>query len=91
MENQQPQMPQTYMWQSVVVTLLCCLPFGIAGIVNANKVSSLYAAGQYEEAQKASAQAWKWTKIGLILGIVAYVLSFIITGGSIFAMFAMLG
>lgn len=50
-------MPQTYMWQSIVVTLLCCLPFGIAGIVNASKVSGLYAAGQYEEAQKASAQA----------------------------------
>lgn len=83
-------MPQTYMWQSILVTLLCCLPFGIAGIVNANKVSSLYAAGQYELAEQASAQAWKWTKIGLILGIIAYVLSFLLFGGSIVAMFSMI-
>lgn len=77
--------PKTWMVESILVTILCCLPFGIAGIVFASKVSSLYAAGNYEAAQKASADAGKWTKIGFIVGIVVTVLYLIIYGGAIFA------
>lgn len=35
--------PKTWMAESILVTVFCCLPFGIAGIVFASKVSSLYA------------------------------------------------
>ena len=31
--------PKTWMAESILVTILCCLPFGIIGIVNAAKVS----------------------------------------------------
>ena len=51
--------PKTWMAESILVTIFCCLPFGIAGIVFAAKVSSLYAAGQYEEAGEASNNAAK--------------------------------
>lgn len=54
--------PKTWMAESILVTIFCCLPFGIAGIVFAAKVSSLYAAGKYEEAEAASKNAGKWTK-----------------------------
>lgn len=60
--------PKTWMAESILVTIFCCLPFGIAGIVFAAKVSSLYAAGQYEEAVEASNNAAKWTKIGFFVG-----------------------
>lgn len=45
--------PKTWMAESILVTVFCCLPFGIAGIVFASKVSSLYAAGNYEAALQA--------------------------------------
>lgn len=61
--------PKTWMVESILVTVFCCVPFGIVGIVNASKVSSLYALGQYEEAQKASSNAKKWTKIGFFTGL----------------------
>ena len=66
--------PKTWMAESILVTIFCCLPFGIAGIVNASKVSSLYAAGDYEAAAKASANAGKWTKISFFIGIACSVL-----------------
>lgn len=65
--------PKTWLVESILVTLFCCLPFGIVGIVNAAKVNSLYASGNIEAAQQASATAAKWTKIGFIMGIVVII------------------
>ena len=65
--------PKTWLVESILVTLFCCLPFGIVGIVNAAKVNSLYASGNIEVAQQASATAAKWTKIGFIVGIVVII------------------
>jgi hypothetical protein len=66
--------PKTWMAESILVTIFCCLPFGIAGIVFAAKVSSLYAAGKYEEAVEASNNAAKWTKIGFFVGLAVMVI-----------------
>ncbi|WP_419184195.1 DUF2752 domain-containing protein [Xiashengella succiniciproducens] len=41
---QQP--PKTWLGESILVTIFCCLPFGIAGIVNASKVESRFYAGE---------------------------------------------
>jgi len=71
--------PKTWMAESILVTILCCLPFGIIGIVNAAKVSSLYNSGNYNEAVRASENAGKWTKIGFIVGLVLGILYLIIT------------
>ncbi len=65
--EEKPAMPDTYLWQSILVTIFCCVPFGIVGIVNASKVTSLYAIGEYAAAQKASDDAKKWTKIAFIV------------------------
>jgi hypothetical protein len=56
------------------VTIFCCLPFGIVGIINAANVNSKWAAGDLEGAERASAEAKKWTKVGFICGIVVVVL-----------------
>ena len=66
--------PKTWMAESILVTIFCCLPFGIAGIVFAAKVSSLYAAGKYEEAVEASNNAAKLTKIGFFVGLAVMVI-----------------
>lgn len=79
--------PKTYMAESILVTLFCCLPFGVIGIINASKVSSLYAAGNVELAQAASLEAKKWTKIGFICGltvIALYILFYVILGAAFF-------
>jgi len=62
--------PKNWMVESILATLLCCLPFGIAGIVNASKVNSLYEAGDLVGAQEASQKAAKWTKIAAISGFI---------------------
>ncbi|MGL4993402.1 MAG: CD225/dispanin family protein [Bacteroidales bacterium] len=81
--------PKTWMVESILVTCFCCLPLGIVGIINASKVSSLFAQGNYEEALRASIEAKKWTKIGFIAALVSYILSILIYGGTLFAALSM--
>jgi len=61
--------PKNYLVESILVTIFCCLPLGIAGIVNASKVNSAYENGDFATANKAAADAKKWCKWGLIAGI----------------------
>lgn len=72
--------PKNWLVESILVTIFCCLPFGIAGIVFASQVNSKYDAGDYEGALKASKDAGKWTKIGFFVGIAAIIIAFIFNG-----------
>ena len=72
-----PPKPDNNMVLAILVTLCCCLPLGIVGIVKASQVNSLYMAGQYQAAVASAADAKKWSMIGLISGLVINVLSFI--------------
>lgn len=66
--------PKNWLVESILVTLLCCLPFGIVGIVNAANVNSRFDAGDFAGADKASKEAGKWTKIGFFVGLAGIVL-----------------
>ncbi|MBN2729009.1 MAG: CD225/dispanin family protein [Bacteroidales bacterium] len=82
-----PAPPKTWLVESILATLFCCMPFGIVGIVYASKVESLYQNGLYDQAHKASEDAGKWTKISFWLGLIVIVLYFIaimFSGASIF-------
>ncbi len=81
--SNQPK-PKNYLVESILVTIFCCLPLGIVGIIHASKVNSAYDLGNYEEAVRASADAKKWTLIGGITGIVAVVI-YIIINVAVFA------
>jgi Interferon-induced transmembrane protein len=59
-----------YLVQAVLVTLCCCLPFGIVAIIKASEVNTLLAKGNYEGAAKASEEAKKWCWIGFVLGLI---------------------
>jgi hypothetical protein len=59
-----------YLWQSIVVTIFCCWPFGIPAIVNAAKVEGLKGRGDFAGAKAASDSAKKWCIISLALGLV---------------------
>lgn len=65
-----PPMPDTNLVLAIISTICCCLPLGIVAIIYSSKVSGLYAAGQYQEALKASANAKKWAIWSIIAGIV---------------------
>lgn len=69
--------PKNYLAQSILVTIFCCLPFGIVGIVYAAKVAGLFAAGNFEAAEAASRNAKKWMKLGFIIGLIVNVLTII--------------
>ena len=72
----QPPMPDTYMVWAVLVTVFCCLPFGIVSIVKASQVSSLYSQGRYQEAVAASEAAKKWAIWSAIAGVVLSIIGF---------------
>ncbi|MEP6845675.1 MAG: CD225/dispanin family protein [Panacibacter sp.] len=73
--GQQPVTPpKNWLVESILVTIFCCLPFGIAGIVFAAQVNSKFAGGDYVGAEQASKEAARWTKIGFYLGIAQVVL-----------------
>ena len=69
--------PKNWLVESILVTLFCCLPLGIAGIINASKVEGLFLAGDIAGAKKAAADAKKWTMYGLFAGLAVIVLYFL--------------
>ncbi len=77
-----PLKPNNWLWQSIVATILCCLIFGVVGIIYAAKVDSLYYRGRYEEAEQAAKKAKMWTLIAVVFGVVYYAvtLSLLLTG-----------
>ncbi len=90
LQSQLPEpKPKNWLVESILTTLFCCLPFGIAGIVFAAQVNSKYQAGDYAGALQASKDAGKWTKIAFFTGIgltVAYLIFIFLFGGAAFWM-----
>ncbi len=72
-----PLKPANWLWQSIVATILCCIPFGIVGIVFATKVDSLYYNKRYAEAEAASNKAKTWTIVAVVAGLL-YVVFWIV-------------
>ena len=72
----------TYLTHSILVTLFCCVPFGIVGIVYAAQVNSKLASGDYAGAVEASnkARTWCWVSFGIGLAVGLMWLFFVIIG-----------
>ena len=49
--------PRTWLAESILATILCCLPFGIVGIVYAARVENRFYGGDIEGAKAASREA----------------------------------
>ena len=64
-----PNIP-SYLWQSIVLTLCCCLPFGVVAIVFSSQVNSKLAAGDVTGAMDASRKARMWCWIAFAVGAV---------------------
>jgi hypothetical protein len=61
---------------SILVTLFCCLPTGIAAIVYSVQARSKSDAGDTAGASQAVKSANTWIIVSVVLGIVAIILSF---------------
>jgi len=70
----------TYLAQAILVTLLCCLPFGIVAIVYAAQVNGLLAGGQYEMALEKSRSARTWCWVAFLCGLVPLVVWLLVVG-----------
>jgi hypothetical protein len=66
-----PPKPPSYLVTSILVTLFCCLPLGIAAIVFSAQVDSKHARGDYAGAVAASKRAVLFSWISFGLGVVA--------------------
>jgi hypothetical protein len=63
--------------QSILVTLFCCLPFGIIAIVYASQVNAKIQTGDIQGAVDASQKAnmWSWVSFGggIVVGVIYFV------------------
>lgn len=66
----------TYLIPSILVTLFCCLPFGVAAIVFAAKVDGKVASGDIAGAQECSNKAKTFCLISFALGLLFVIIQF---------------
>lgn len=59
-----------YLVFSVLATLLCCLPFGIIGIVFSSRINSQQKNGDYEGARISAKMAGIFLALSLLLGVI---------------------
>ena len=81
--------PDNKLVWSILVTLFCCLPFGIVAIIKSAEVNSKWAAGDVAGANQSAADAGKWIKwsvivsiIGAVIGVILWVLLFVVLAAS---------
>jgi uncharacterized membrane protein YvbJ len=60
-----------YLVQAIIITLCCCLPFGIVAIVYAAQVNTKAKVGDIQGAVDSSGKARMWCWIGFACGLVA--------------------
>lgn len=66
-----PAAVNNYLVQSILVTLCCCLPFGVVALVFAAQVNSKLAVGDVVGARIVAAKARTWCIVGLVGGILS--------------------
>lgn len=58
---------------AIIVTILCCWPFGIPAIVFAAQTMGHNSSGRYQEAHQSSKQSKKWSWIAFWIGLLVYI------------------
>lgn len=73
--------PKNWLVESILVTVFCCLPLGIVGIIYAASVESKYANGDTEGARSAAQTAKTMVLISAILGLLGALIYILFFGG----------
>lgn len=75
--------PKNWLIESVLVTIFCCLPLGIVGIILALLVDSLWREGHYEASKRLSLEAGRWVRYGVIFGVIALIIYMLLISSGI--------
>ena len=67
-----------YLVQAILVTILCCVPFGIPAIIYAAKVDGMVSRGDIAGALDASKKAKTWSWVGFGCGLAVPLLWFLV-------------
>ena len=70
-EDPPQRVPTHFVW-AILVTIFCCLPFGIVSIVYAAQVNTKLVAGDVDGALQASNNAKMWAWIAFAFGLVSF-------------------
>lgn len=62
-----------WFWQSIVATILCCLPLGIVAIVKSSQAKSAKDVGNAQLALQRAGEARTWTLVSVGVGLVLQV------------------
>jgi hypothetical protein len=74
----QHQPIKNYLVESILVTTLCCLPFGIVALLNSVRVDTEVARGDYAAANRSAEAAKKYSIWGAVSQLVIYFLVIVI-------------
>jgi predicted secreted protein len=81
--------PDNKLVWSILVTLFCCLPFGVVAIIKSAEVNSKWNAGDVAGANQSAADAGKWIKwsvivgiIGAVIGVIFWILTVVVIGAA---------
>lgn len=78
--------PKTHLVDAIIVTVCCCVPFGIVAIVYAAMAKSSINGAHWDLAREYAGKARMWTWIALAAGLIgngAYVALMIFTDGNL--------
>lgn len=64
--------PKTYLIESILATVFCCLPLGIPAIIYASRVEKKFYEGDLIGAERDSANARKWIVINIIFAVISW-------------------
>ena len=67
-----------YLVQAIMVTLCCCLPFGIVSIVYAAQANAKVKVGDLQGAMEASSKAKTWCWVGFGIGLASAIIYFML-------------
>jgi hypothetical protein len=66
--------PKSNLVYAILVTLFCCMPFGIVAIVYAAQVDTKWNVGDWRGAERASRAAKNWALAGVVGGLIGTLL-----------------
>lgn len=78
MENNERKPDNMMVW-SILTTVVCCLPLGIAAILESNKVDSLWASGNHNEAIESAEKAKKYCIIAVGVGVLVWIICIVLS------------
>lgn len=66
------------MVKAILVTVLCCLPFGIVAIIKSSEVNGKLAVGDIVGAQMSASSSSDWSNMAIIFGLIFGIFYFFI-------------